>query len=104
MKWQYEDRRIFNVDTTGQLMAELVYSLEDSGEIVIERTFVNPELRGQGIAVQLMETALVYFREKGFKVTATCSYAHSYLQKNRQLYADIISTDFDKAQVACKIN
>ncbi|NLO09929.1 MAG: N-acetyltransferase [Clostridiales bacterium] len=54
-------------------------------------TYVNPVLRGQGVAGELLKLLAEHLREKGLKATATCSYAVSWLNKNKEAYSDIIS-------------
>ena len=91
MDFQITSGRIFHADEHGELMAETTYVDRSSGEVDIDHTYVNPVLRGQGVASEMMETVAKHLRENGFKATASCDYANSWLQKNRAAYADIIS-------------
>ncbi|WDC83439.1 GNAT family N-acetyltransferase [Caloramator sp. mosi_1] len=103
MNWKYENGRIYSVDEKGELMAETTFVLKDNGEVDIDHTYVNPVLRGQGVASKMMEVVAEYLREKDLKATASCSYANSWLQKHKEQYADIISKDLDNEVIACKI-
>ena len=104
MNWNYENERIYSVDENNELMAELNFVFKENGTVDIVHTYVNPQLRGQGIAEKLMVVVAEYFKEKGLKASATCSYANSWLKKRRESYSNIISKDFDDQAVACKID
>ena len=94
MEFQFTEGRIYNLDERQDLMAQVTYVVRAGNEVDIDHTFVNPALRGQGIGNVMMEATARYFREKGLKTTASCSYANSWLQKNREAYRDIISDAF----------
>jgi len=104
MEWKYEDGRIYSEDEKGELMAETTFVHKDNGEIDIDHTYVNPILRGQGVAGKMMLVVADYLKKEGIKATATCSYANTWLKKNEKLYMDIISKDIDDQSLACKIN
>ena len=97
MKWQYETGRIYSVDEKNELMAETTFIFIEKNQVDINHTFVNPVLRGQGVASIMLEIFAKYLREQGLKAVASCPYAKSWLQKNKETYSDIISNDFDKA-------
>jgi predicted GNAT family acetyltransferase len=103
MNWKFENGRIYSLDENSELMAETTFIKKGNGELVIDHTYVNPVLRGQGVAGQMMEVVAEYLRENGLKTSATCSYANAWLKKNRQAYPDIISKDLDDDIAACKI-
>jgi len=104
MNWKYEDGRIYSLDEQNNLIAEVTYVQKEDGEIDIDEVYVNPEFRGQGIAGKAMEETAEFLRKKGLKTTATCSYANSWLKKNKERYADIISDDLYSEAIACKID
>lgn len=104
MDWKYENGRIYSVDENNELMAETTYVHKENGEVNIDHTYVNPILRGQGVAGKMMEVVADHFREESLKTTATCSYANIWLRKHRQAYSDIISEDIENEVVACRID
>lgn len=104
MNWKYEDARIYSTDENGDLMAETTFVSKENGEIDIDHTYVNPILRGQGVADKMMVVVADYLMKKGLKATASCSYANSWLKKNEEFYSDIISKALGDHAVACKIN
>lgn len=95
MEWNYEEGRIFSIDEKGELMAEVTYVYQSKEIVNINHVYVNPILRGQGVADLAMKTVTAHLREKGLKAIATCTYANPWLKKNRELYSDIIAEDFD---------
>jgi predicted GNAT family acetyltransferase len=103
MDWKYENGRIYSVNENNELMAETTYVIKENGEVDIDHTYVNPILRGKGVAGKMMEVVAEYLRENSLKATATCSYANAWLKKHRELYSDIISKDLDDEAVACKL-
>lgn len=104
MDWKYENERIYSVDEKGELMAEATFTHKKNGEIDIDHVYVNPILRGKGVAGKIMLVVVDYLREKGLKATATCSYANGWFKKNEELYSDIISNDIWNEVAACKID
>lgn len=74
MKFCTEKGRIFVLDETGELLAEVTFPERD-GVAVINHTFVDASLRGQGVAGQLLRAAADTLRREGRKARPTCSYA-----------------------------
>ncbi|MDD3392752.1 MAG: GNAT family N-acetyltransferase [Bacilli bacterium] len=66
--------------------AEIIY-IEDEN-ITITHTYVRNNLRGQGIAKQLLNKTVNYARKKNKKIVPLCSYAIKIL--NQDVYKDII--------------
>ena len=106
MNWKYEKGRIYGVDENNGLLAETTFNHRKNGEVDIDHTYVDPSLRGQGVAGSMMEVVAKYLRENRLKATASCSYANSWLKKHRYEYADIISEDFDEEGTypSCRID
>ena len=55
MNFDSGDSRFYKKDENENLICEITYSIADSNMIVIDRTFVNDDYRGQGIAAQLVD-------------------------------------------------
>lgn len=64
------------------------YSVSD-GVIAILSTYVPPAVEGRGVAAELTKTVLEYARENNLKVKPVCSYAVTYMQRNRE-YQDLL--------------
>ncbi len=104
MDWKFENGRIYSIDENNKLMAETTYSFLGNGEVDIDHTFVNPALRGKGVAGTMMEVVAKYLLDNGLKAVASCSYANAWLKKHRESYPDIISENIDDYYPACKID
>lgn len=91
MEWMYTEGRIYNENENGELMAEATYEVLSNGELNINHTYVNPSLRGQGVADKMMVAVSEYLRKTGKKAIGTCTYADSWFKKNEEAYADVIS-------------
>ena len=66
MEFRKEPGRIFATDETGRLLAEVTFP-EREGAAVINHTFVDGSLRGQGIAGQLLRAVADTLRQDGRK-------------------------------------
>jgi predicted GNAT family acetyltransferase len=77
----------FFVEREGRRVAELTYSL--SGErAVVAHTWVDPTLRGEGLAPALVEAAAQWARGKSFMIVPVCSYVRAIFQRSAK-YADV---------------
>ncbi len=56
-------------------IAEITYVYIDEQAINVNHTFVDPSLRGQGIAKKLMDKVVDFAKEQHIKIKPTCSYA-----------------------------
>ena len=103
MNWKYEYERIYSENDKGELMAEVTFKREKDEEVNIDHVYVNPVLRGKGVASKAMLVMVEYLRKEKLKATATCSYANDWFKKNEKEYLDVISDNNIDAVVACKI-
>lgn len=82
MNFEINNEKIFySVDNK-----ELAYILLDytsDGLVVLEKVFVDPSLRGQGIASKIMEFAAEYFKNKKIITVPMCSYANTWYLKHK---------------------
>ena len=89
MEFQYEDNRIFLPDGTGGVLAEITFPAGADGVCVIDHTFVDGSLRGQGLAGRLMEAAVAALRQSGRQARTACSYAALWRDKHPEA-ADVL--------------
>jgi len=101
MDWNVENGHVFWTENN-ELMAETTFEHLENGEVNIDHTYVNPILRGQGVAGKMMEVVAAFLREQKLTTVATCSYANAWLQKNKAAYGDILSVNFDNSVIACR--
>jgi len=80
MEFQREPGRIYAMDGE-KLVAEVTFPAQD-GVAVIEHTFVDDSLRGQGVAGQLVRAAADQIRADGMKARLTCSYAKTWFENH----------------------
>jgi predicted GNAT family acetyltransferase len=77
----------FEYEKEGKVLAEIIWT--QLGDImVVEHTFVDSSLRGQGIAKQLLNKAAEYARENEYKIEAVCSYVVKVFETSHD-YDDI---------------
>lgn len=69
-----------------------VCEYEQVGEnLVFTHTMVPPELRGRGIAEQLVRAALSDARSAGHKVIPACAYVAKFIERHRE-YQDLLAS------------
>lgn len=54
-------------------------------------TYTEPELRGKGLAAQVVRAAIEFAKENNLKVVPTCSYVQAFIKRNdeyKELVAD----------------
>lgn len=73
-----QNNRIIGVSANGEMLAEITFPLVRDGVMDINHTFVDPSLRGQGIASVLMERAIAYAEAHKLKVIPSCPYAEKW--------------------------
>ena len=85
----YKDRiaAVMDGEEVGEVTCRSVRSQatapESEGVFVINHTYVDDRLRGQGIASELVRRAVEQIESTGGRVEATCSYAQLWLARNR---------------------
>ncbi|RBP59714.1 hypothetical protein DES36_11865 [Alkalibaculum bacchi] len=73
-------------------IAEITYKPTENGRVIIDHTYVSPQLRGKQIAKGLVDCVANYCREENLKVLPLCSYAQKLMKKNEE-YTDILDID-----------
>ncbi len=89
MKFQYEDDRIFIVDEDNKELAEVTFPELNENVVNINHTFVDPSLRGQGIAGKLMLELSKKLRKENKKAMISCPYAVYWFDRNEE-YKDVV--------------
>ena len=83
-----EKNRIY-IEKDGKMLAEVVFDDVSKNTVSISRTFVDENLRGQGIARQLLKAAYVEIKGQNKKAIPTCSYAEKWFKSHKE-YQDIL--------------
>lgn len=74
---------------SGDALAVIEYEL-DGERMILNHTFVPPELRGQGIAEKLVRAALADAREQKLTVVPECSYVEKFMTRHAE-YQDLLA-------------
>lgn len=80
-----EKDRIYATDGSGKVVAEVTFPTVD-GVSTIDHTFVDPSLRGEGIAGKLVQLAVDKILAEGNKIAATCSYAVAWFKRHPEYH------------------
>ncbi len=65
---------IFFIEKEGKRVAEITYVPAGEKTINANHTYVSAELRGGGVAAQLLDALADYARENNLKIVPSCSY------------------------------
>ena len=85
MNYTIEADRIYAADQYGKIIAEVTFPTKD-GVATINHTFVDPSLRGQGVAGQLVRLAADKILADGHKIKPTCSYAVAWFRRHPEYH------------------
>lgn len=90
MEFQREENRIWLADASGQKIAHVIFPARSEGVVTVSSTYVDPTLRGQGVASRLMEALTRELRESGRKAVPVCSYAVRWFDEHPEA-ADLLA-------------
>jgi predicted GNAT family acetyltransferase len=90
MDFTHENNRIYARDGSGSVIAEITFPVCREGVVEIDRTFVDPSLRGQGVADKLVRAVVGDIREAGVKATVSCTYAQRWFAEHPD-QADVLA-------------
>lgn len=83
------ERNMIYVCQDDKILAEVTFPNIDDTTVDINHTFVDPVLRGQGIAGKLLILAYEAIKQQGYQAVVTCPYAIEFFKKNPN-YQDIL--------------
>jgi predicted GNAT family acetyltransferase len=78
----HETGRVYALDDTGSLMAEISFPETAPGRVTINHTYVRRSLRGHGVGNKLVRAAINSIRDGGLKAVATCPFAIKWLDEH----------------------
>lgn len=84
MNYQYNEFELYINKEDGSFLVHATFPLMEEGIVNIDHTYVAPELRGQGIASEMMHAVMKHLEKKHVKVVATCPYAVVWLKKHKE--------------------
>lgn len=88
MEFKHDNNKIYLGDSADNNKAEISYS-HGGQTLIIDRTFVADELKGKGIAKELVKAMADYARQEGYKIMPLCWYAKKVMESNSQ-YHDLL--------------
>ncbi|OLY93094.1 hypothetical protein SAMN05444008_104213 [Cnuella takakiae] len=71
-------------------LAELVYATTNDGQMIIEHTEVDEELRGQNVGYELVHAAVEHARQYDMKIRPVCPFAKAIFDKKPD-FADVLA-------------
>ena len=84
MNFIHENHKIYVLDEQEKEIVRATFPYYKEGVVVVDHTYVDPSLRGQGIASQLMHEVSNHAKSLGYKVVATCPYAVVWYKKHKE--------------------
>ena len=91
MEFVKGENRFYQEDEDGNVIAEITYKPLDENTVDADHTFVDPSLRGQGIAEQLVDRLVEQMEIEGKKIRPTCPYVVSLFERKEEKYENIIA-------------
>ncbi|MDO9630077.1 MAG: GNAT family N-acetyltransferase [Acholeplasmataceae bacterium] len=92
MNFIYEDHKIYVKNEEGTVIVNATFPEISKGVVVVDHTYVDPSLRGQGIASLLMHEVYKHGKAMEYKMVATCPYAVVWFKKHKE-FNDIIDEE-----------
>lgn len=86
MKLIKETNKIYLEDESQQIVAYITFPNLHNNCVLIDHTFVDPSLRGQGTANQLMTEVVAYLQEQHLTCVPQCSYAIQWFEKHPEFH------------------
>jgi uncharacterized protein len=103
MLYTYQKHELFVLKEDGNYLVHATFPMFEEGVVNIDHTFVDPSLRGQGVASVMMHDVMKYLKENHMKVVATCPYAVVWLKKHQE-YNHMVRLDLmEHLGEECKI-
>lgn len=75
-------RGAFHILQGSRRVGEMTYSRTNPSLVVVDHTYVDPSLRGQGVAQHLQDALVAWARKTGNKVVPVCSYVKAQFNRD----------------------
>lgn len=76
-------------DDKGKAIAKITYKPKGENIVIANHTYVDPVLRGQGIAEKLLDHLVAQMEAEGKKIEAACPYIVNKFNKEPEKYNHI---------------
>lgn len=85
------DNRFYQENDEGETIAEITYNPLGDNVVDADHTFVDPSLRGHGVAEQLVERLVEEMKAEGKKIHPGCPYVDALFKQKPEKYKDIMA-------------
>ncbi len=79
---KHENNKFFKI--VDELECHLEYMVQDEDTIVFYHTYVPPELRGKGLAMEIIREGLDYAVSNNKKIVPSCSAVQLFVERNKE--------------------
>lgn len=76
-------------DENGKMIAEITFVPTGEDKVIADHTFVDPSLRGQGMAEKLLDYLADEMRKEGKKIIPLCPYVVKQFERQPDKYGDV---------------
>lgn len=91
MEFEKHGNGFRKLDENGKMVAQITYAPKDDNTVYADSTFVDPSLRGQGVAEKLLDHMVMELKKDGKKIIPQCSYVVAQFERNSEKYADVMA-------------
>lgn len=91
------EERFYQKNEDGDTIAEIKWKQAGDDKVDATHTFVDPSLRGQGIAEKLVDRLAEEMRKEGKTIIPTCPYIEKLFERKPEKYADVAAEKEPKA-------
>ena len=77
-----EGKGMFYIEEDGEIVGELIYSIQDNGIMTLDHTETDPKMAGKGLASKLVKHSVDYARKNNYKVDPMCAYAAKQFERH----------------------
>lgn len=93
MEFEKIDNGYVKRNEQGEVIAEITFQpIADAEVVIADHTYVDPVLRGQGVAEKLLDHLVAEMAKENKKIKAQCSYVVAKFEKEADKY-DWINAD-----------
>ena len=79
-----DGKGMFFIEGNDGIIAELTYTKEDDGVMVLDHSETIPEMTGKGLASRLVKHSVDYARENNLKIDPICEYAAKQFERHEE--------------------
>ncbi len=89
MEFLTGDNRFYQENDAGEEIAEITYKPAEDNVVEADHTFVDPSLRGQGVAEKLVDRLVEEMENENKKIRPTCPYVVKLFERKPDKYGHI---------------